>query len=167
MRPSGTPAQLEKRRRAAVQLLRRGRTLSAVARQVHASVSSVFRWWQAYQHEGRRGLRAKPTPGRPPGLSSIQSGKLVQLMVKGPLRAGYRTDLWTLARVAALIDREFGIRYHPGHVWKLLRNLGWSCQKPERRAVERDEAAIARWKYTEWPRIKKRRSTGRPSRLRR
>jgi transposase len=167
MRPSGTPAQLEKRRRAAVQLLRGGRTLSAVAGQIHASVSSVFRWWQAYRREGRRGLRAKPAPGRPPGLSSVQRGKLVQLLVKGPLRAGYRTDLWTLARVAALIHREFGIRYHPGHVWKLLTSLGWSCQKPERRAVERDEAAIARWKHHEWPRIKKRRSTWRPSRLRR
>jgi transposase len=68
-----------------------------------------------------------------------QRGKLVQLLVKGPLRAGYRTNLWTLARVTALIDREFGIRYHPGHVWKLLTSLGWSCQKPEQRAVERDE----------------------------
>ncbi|HEV8454717.1 MAG TPA: winged helix-turn-helix domain-containing protein [Gemmatimonadales bacterium] len=167
MRPSGTPAQLEKRRRTAVQLLRGGRTLAAVAGQIHASVSSVFRWWQVYQREGRRGLRAKPAPGRPPGLSPVQRGKLVQLLVKGPLRAGYRTDLWTLARVAALIHREFGIRYHPGHVWKLLTSLGWSCQKPERRAVERDEAAIARWKHNEWPRIKKRRSTWRPSRLRR
>jgi transposase len=167
MRPSGTPAQLEKRRRAAVQLLRGGRTLSAVAGQLHASVSSVFRWWQAYQREGPRGLRAKPAPGRPPGLSLVQKGKLVQLLVKGPLRAGYRTDLWTLARVAVLIHREFGIRYHPGHIWKLLTRLGWSCQKPERRAVERDEATIARWKHSEWPRIKKRRSTWRPSRLRR
>jgi transposase len=167
MRPSGTPAQLEKRRRSAVQLLRDGRTLSAVARQVHASVSSVFRWWQAYQRDGRRGLAPKPTPGRPPGLSPSQKGQLVRLLVKGPLRAGYSTDLWTLARVATLIQQEFGIRYHPGHVWKLLTGLGWSCQKPERRALERDEAAIARWKYTEWPRIKKRRPPRRPPRLRR
>jgi transposase len=167
MRPSGTPAQLEKRRRFAVQLLRGGRTLSAVARQLHASVSSVFRWWQAYQRHGRRGLRAKPTPGRPPGLSTGQKARLVRLLVKGPLQVGYTTDLWTLERVTTLIYQEFGIRYHPGHVWKLLTGLGWSCQKPERRAVERDEAAIARWKRDEWPRIKKRRSTWRPSRLRR
>ena len=167
MRRSGSPAQLEKRRRAAVQLLRGGRTLSAVARQVHASVSSVFRWWHAYQRDGRRGLAAKPTPGRPPGLSPGQKGQLVRRLVKGPLRAGYTTDLWTLARVAKLIQQEFGIRYHPGHVWKLLTGLGWSCQKPERRALERDEAAIARWTHTEWPRIKKRRSARRPPRLRR
>lgn len=167
MRPPGSPAQLEKRRRSAVQLLRGGRTLSAVARQVQASVSSVFRWWQAYQRDGRRGLAAKPTPGRPPGLSPRQKDQLVRLLVRGPLRAGYPTDLWTLPRVAKLIDQEFGVRYHPGHVWKVLTALGWSCQKPERRAVERDEAAIARWKYTEWPRIKKRRAPRRPPRLRR
>ena len=167
MRPPGSPAQLEKRRRAAVQLLRGGQTLSAVARKVHASVSSVFRWWQAYQREGRRGLAAKPTPGRPPGLSSRQKDQLVRLLVRGPLRAGYPTDLWTLPRVAKLIDQEFGVRYHPGHVWKVLTGLGWSCQKPDRRAVERDEAAIVRWKYTAWPRLKKRRAPRRPPRVRR
>jgi transposase len=141
--------------------------LSAVARQVQASVSSVFRWWQTYQRDGRQGLAAKPTPGRPPGLSPRQKDQLVRLLVRGPLRAGYPTDLWTLPRVAKLIDQEFGVRYHPGHVWKVLTALGWSCQKPERRAVERDEVAIARWKYTEWPRIKKRCAPRRPPRLRR
>jgi transposase len=91
----------------------------------------------------------------------------VKRLVQGPLHAGYRTDVWTLARIAKLIHQEFGIRYHPSHVWKILTALGWSCQKPERRAVERDEAAIARWKQHDWPRIKKRRTTWRPSRLRR
>lgn len=167
MRPPGTAAQLEKRRRRAVQLLESGKTLSAVARQLYAAVSSVFRWWQAYQRDGRQGLRPKPTPGRPPRLSEAQRRKLVSLLVKGPLRAGYTTDLWTLGRVAELIHGEFGVRYHPAHVWKVLTGLGWSCQKPERRASERDEAAIARWKREAWPRIKKRRTTWRPSRLRR
>lgn len=87
------------------------------------------------------------------------------MLLKGPQQAGYQTDLWTLQRVAALIDRHFGIQYHAGHVWKLLTALGWSCQKPERRAVERDEEAIARWTREEWPRIKKRRSPGGPSRV--
>jgi transposase len=167
MRPSGSPDQLEKRRRRAVQFLKAGRTLSAVARQVEASVSSVFRWWQAYQRAGQRGLRPRPTPGRPARLSEAQRRTLVKRLVQGPLHAGYRTDVWTLARIAKLIHREFGIRYHPSHVWKILTALGWSCQKPERRAVERDEAAIARWKQHDWPRIKKRRTTWRPSRLRR
>jgi transposase len=167
MRPPGASAQLEKRRQQAVQVVKGGGTLSAVARQVHASVSSVFRWWQAYRRHGRRGLRPKPTPGRPPALSEAQRRRLVKLLLKGPLRVGDTTDLWTLRRVATLIHHEFGVRYHPSHVWKVLTGLGWSCQKPERRAVERDEAAIARWKHEEWPRIKKRRSTWRPSRLRR
>src|SRR4029450_5819044 len=147
MRPPGPPKQLEKRRRHAVQLLESGRTLSAVARQVGAAVSSVFRWWQGDQRKGAPGVAGKAHPR--------------------PLRAAYRTDLWTLPRVADLIHQQFGVRYHPAHVWKVLTALGWSCQKPERRAVERDEAAIARWTREDWPRIKKRRATWRPSRLRR
>lgn len=165
MRPPGTPAQLEKRRRHAVQLLQAGKTLSAVARALSASVSSVFRWWQAYRKRGLKELRAKPTPGRPARLSQRQRQKLVRLLLRGPLAAGYRTDLWTLQRVAALIDREFGVSYHPSHVWKLLTDLGWSCQKPERRARERDEAAIARWKREEWPEVKKTGRTWGPSHL--
>jgi transposase len=167
MRPPGTPQQLEKRRRRAVQLLKSGRTLSTAARQVGAAVSAVFRWWQAYRRKGARGLDAQPTPGRPPRLSPAKKRHLVKLLTRGALRAGYQTDLWTLPRVAALIHREFGVRYHPAHVWKVLTALGWSCQKPERRAVERDEVAIARWTGEEWPRIKKRRATWRPSRVRR
>lgn len=167
MRPSGTSEQLEKRRRRAVQLLESGRTLAAVAGQVGGAVSSVFRWRQAYRWKGGHGLDARPTPGRPARLSPAQERRLVRLLAAGPLRAGYRTDLWTLGRVAELIAGEFGVRYHPAHVWKILTALGWSCQKPERRAVERDEAAIARWKREAWPRIKKRRSTWRPSRVRR
>lgn len=167
MRPPGSPEQLEKRRRSAVQLLKSGRTLSAVAGKVHASVSSVSRWWHTYERDGRLGLRPKPTPGRPAALSEAQKRKLVALLLKGAVRAGYATDLWTLARVAELIHRQFGVRYHPSHVWKLLIGLGWSCQKPERRAIERDEAAVDQWKHAEWPRIKKRRSTWGPSRIRR
>jgi transposase len=167
MRPPGTAKHLEKRRRRAVQLLESGQRLAAAARQVGAAVSSVFRWWQAYRRAGVRGLETKPTPGRPARLSAAQKRRLVKLLSHGPLRAGYRTDLWTLGRVTELIHQEFGVRYHPAHVWKVLTGLGWSCQKPERRAVERDEAAIARWKREDWPRIKKRRTTWRPSRLRR
>jgi len=109
-------------------------------------MSSVFRWWQAYQREGPRALEGKPTPGRPPRLSTTQKRRLVTLLGRGALHAGYRTDFWTADRVTELIAQEFRVRYHPAHVWKVLTALGWSCQKPERRAIERDEAAIARWK---------------------
>jgi transposase len=167
MRPSGTPKQLEKRRRRAVQLLESGQSLSAVARQIGAVVSSVFRWRQTYRRKGARGLAARPIPGRPSRLSAAEKRQLVSLLTRGAMRAGYRTDLWTLPRVAELIYQKFGVRYHPAHVWKVLTALGWRCQKPERRALERDEAAIARWTCDDWPRIKKRRATGRPSRVRR
>ena len=166
MRPAGTPEQLEQRRRRAIAQVKAGHTLSTVARQFSASVSSVHRWWQAYARAGVRGLRPKPIPGRPSRLSAVQKQQLVTLLGRGPLRAGYRTDLWTLPRVAGVIREHFGVRYHPAHVWKLLTGLGWSCQKPERRAVERDEPAIARWKRTAWPRIKKRRAPGGPPRVR-
>ena len=167
MRPPGTPKQLEKRRRRAVQLLESGQTLSAVAHRIGAAASSVFRWRQVSRRKGTQGLAARPTPGRPPRLSTVQKRQLVKLLTRGALHSGYRTDLWTLPRVTELIHRQFGVHYHPAHVWKVLTTLGWSCQKPERRAVERDEVAVARWKRDEWPRIKKHRSAWRPSRLRR
>jgi transposase len=165
MRPQGTAQQLEKRRRQAVRLLQAGKTLSAVARAVSASVSSVFRWAHAYKRKGVRGLRPHPTPGRPAKLSAAQKRVLVKVLLRGPLAAGYRTDLWTLQRVAEVIADQFGIQYHPCHVWKLLHSLGWSCQKPERRALQRDEEAIKRWRQERWPDIKKRRSRWRPSRV--
>jgi transposase len=76
-------------------------------------------------------------------------------LVEGPQAHGYVTAVWTLPRVAKLIAQRTGQRYHPGHVWKLLRGLGFCCQQPTRRAIERDEAAIARWQKVEWPRLKK------------
>jgi transposase len=165
MRPLGTAQQLERRRRQAIRLLKAGKTLSAVARTVSASVSSVFRWDETYRQKGLKGLRPRPTPGRPPKLSPSQKKRLVTLLLKGPLAAGYRTDLWTLTRIAQLIRRRWGVAYHPCHVWKLLTSVGWSCQKPERRALQRDDAAIASWKRHRWPHIKKRRATWGPSGL--
>jgi transposase len=86
-----------------------------------------------------------------------------RLLLKGPRAAGYATELWTLKRIAQLIQKYFDIRYHPNHLWRLLRRLGWSCQKPERRALERNEAVIAHWKRYRWPHIKKRRKAWGPS----
>lgn len=159
MRPPGTAYQLQKRREYAIQLLRSGRSLSTVARAVSVSPSSVFRWRQAYKRRGRKGLEAKPVPGRSPRLSRAQKEQLEQALLDGPLAAGYKTDLWTLERITRLIYRRFGVRYHPGHVWKILTALGFSCQKPERRALQRDDEAIAHWKHYVWPRIKKKADT--------
>ena len=137
MRPAGTPKQLQRRRRRAVRLLQAGQPMAGVARQVQASVSSVWRWWQTYQRAGPRGLQPRPTPARPSRLSAAQQHTLERILAKGPRRAGYPTDLWTLARVAKVIRREFGIRYHPSHVWKLLTARGWQCQPHELSEAEK------------------------------
>lgn len=166
MRPSGTPEQLETRRRCAVALLHAGTPYREVARQVGVSLSSVVRWEQAYRRDKRNGLRARPIPGRPCRLAASQQEQLKAVLLHGARAAGYATELWTLKRVAQVIRKRFGVRYSPVGVWALLRHgLGWSWQKPERRALQRNETAIAHWRQKEWPRIKKRRAPGRASRF--
>ena len=155
MRPHGTAQQLEARRHRAIALLRAGKTYQSVAATLNASISSVVRWAQSYRKGGKAALQPKKTPGRPPRLSAKQKRKLRSLLEGGALAAGYTTDLWTLPRIAKLIQKHFGVRYHPGHVWRIMLSLDWTWQKPERRAVQRDEESIARWKRHTWPRIKK------------
>lgn len=168
MRPSGTAEQLEKRRRGAIALLQAGMPYREVARRVEASLSSVVRWEQAYRRDKRNGLRARPIPGRPCRLSAGQKEQLKTVLLRGAGAAGYPTELWTLRRIGEVIRKRFRVRYSPVGVWALLRHgMGWSWQKPERRALQRNDVAIARWKRDEWPRIKKRRSTRRASRVRR
>lgn len=156
MRPKGSAKELEVRRRIGGRLLQQGKGVREVARLVGASPSSVSRWKRALEAGGPAALRAKPHPGRRARLKPEQKKRLEQVLLAGPQAAGFATDLWTLARVAQVIERLFGVTYHPGHVWYLLRGMGWSCQKPERRARERDEAAIAAWRKHDWPRLKKR-----------
>jgi transposase len=162
MRPNGTYQQLEKRRLQAIAMLESGKSYQTVANSLSASLSSVVRWVQAYCQEGRAGLKAKPIPGRPARLSVRDQAKLERILLKGPLQAGYPTDLWTLRRVAEVIEQRFQVSYHPGHVWKLLVGMGWSCQKPEGRSTRRDEPAIEHWKRYTWPRIKKSPKAWRP-----
>ena len=140
-------------------MLQDGVPLSEVARHVGVWPGSVVRWRDAYERAGEEGLKAKRHPGRKPRLSAQERGRLGELLVQGPQAHGYRTQLWTLPRVAEVIEKEFGVSYHPGHVWRILRAMEWSCQKPERRARERDEEAIRRWRQKRWPHIKKRSKT--------
>jgi len=158
MRPKGSAAELEARRRLAGKLLLEDRKVGEVAEIVGASTSSVRRWRQAVEKGGIEALKAKPHPGPKPRLDAKQKQRLVKTLLAGPRKAGYRTDLWTCPRVAEVIAKKFRVEYHPAHVWKLLRSLGWTCQKPEQRARERDGAAIRRWREKEWPRIKRGRS---------
>jgi len=163
MRPVGSAQQLEARRRKAVSLLKQGCSYQAVARLVQSSISSLVRWRQAFRRNGRAGLKPRPTPGRPPRLPPRQKRELVDLLKRGACAAGYRTEMWTSGRVAEQIRRRWKIAYHPGHVWKILVALGWSCQKPERRAIQRNPRKIRRWQQRDWPRIKKSPAAGRPS----
>jgi transposase len=163
MRPYGSPTTLETRRRRAAALLAQGLSLSEVARRVHASVGSVSQWRRTWTSGGEAALAAKPVPGRPPKLTDRQCQQLLRCLLKGAKVYGFPNELWTLKRIATVIWLEFRVRYHPSHVWKVLRRWHWSCQVPERRAIQRDERAIAHWKRYQWPAIKKSPKTWRPS----
>jgi transposase len=155
MRLPGSAKVLEARRQRAMQWLDRGLSLHEVGRRVGASPSSVRRWRDARSEQGDEGLKVRSAPGRPPKLQAADKAKLIKLLLRGAPKHGFTTDVWTTSRIAELICTHFGVRYHNDHVGRLLRALGWSHQKPERRAVERDEEAIARWKKETWPRVKK------------
>lgn len=155
MRPYGTQKQLEKRRRHAIEMLKKKYTLSAVAKKIGCPVSSVFLWRQMHKEGGDEAIKSKPVPGRPEKLKHGQKRTLTRILLKGAIACGYPTDLWTTRRVAEVIEERFGVEYHPNHLWRFLQSLGWSCQKPEKRARERDEAAIQKWKRKKWPYIKK------------
>ena len=156
MRPKGTAQELQRRRERAVLLLDENHGIRQVARMVGVAPGSVVRWRDAYEKKGLKALASKPHPGPTPKLSEKHRKKLVRLLQKGPPAHGYNTHLWTLKRVAELIYNYFGVRYDPSGVWHILNTLGWSCQKPERRARECNEAAIEQWRSKDWPHIKKR-----------
>lgn len=155
MRPRGSAEILENRRRRALALLKEGFSLNAVARGLTCAASSVMRWRNAFRRQGPGAFQVRFSPGRPAKLTPAQQRRLVRLLLKSPLAHGYRTDLWTTARIAELIQKNFDVRYHPDHVGRLLHQLGWTAQKPESRALQRDDEAIARWKRNDWPRVKK------------
>jgi transposase len=154
---------LEHRRRRAAELLKSGLSMEEVSHRVGCTKASVCRWRQALSQGGANGLAAKPVPGRPPKLSEDQCGQLLDLLLQGAVACGYPNELWTLDRIAEVIQREFGVDYHSNYLWRLLHQHGWSCQVPEWRALQRDEAGIAHWKRYRWPHIKKRAKTWGPS----
>jgi transposase len=155
MRPTGSAAQLEYRRQLGGKLLAQGKGVREVARLLAVAPSSVSRWKQALKRGGERALQAKPHTGPASRLSVAQKRRLVATLVAGPRAAGHATELWTCPRVTEVIRRQFGVHYHPAHVWRLLRALVWRPQKPEHQARERNEDAVARWRRQTWPRLKK------------
>ena len=155
MRPHGSPAHLEQRRLQAVILFEKGIPPVEVAHRLKVGRRSVRRWKASFLKNGRKALKAQPAPGRPGRLAPARKERLAQVLLRGAQSAGYHTDLWTCPRVADLLEKEFHVRYHVDHIGRLLHSMGWSPQKPERRARERDEKAIRRWVRVEWPAIKK------------
>jgi transposase len=159
-----TLEQMEERRLVAARLLRQGRFSQAdIARQLGVSRASVSRWAATLAQEGRRGLQARTIAGRPPRLAEKPWARLGRLLDRGAMAAGFATERWTLKRIAALIEREFGIHYHPRYLERPLKAHGFSVQRPATRAKERDELVIAAWPKREWVALKKRRvgNTGR------
>ena len=146
---------LQKRRMRAANLLRRGVTQAQVAAKLGVSRQSVSRWAATVEAEGPTGLRKAGRAGRRPGLDEAQRSRLIESLKAGALVAGYGTDLWTLKRVGRLIEDDTGLRYSESGVWHVLANLGFSCQRPVGRALERDEAGIEHWQRKRWPTLKK------------
>jgi transposase len=152
MRPKGTPTELERRRKRAVELVEQGESPTVVARILGVRRSSLYRWLHLARQP--HGLDRKPAPGPTPALSDEQLAQLEALLLQGAKAHGWPNQLWTAARVARLIERRFGVKHHPEHVRKVLKHrLNWSSQKPRRKARERDDKEVERWKDDELPRI--------------
>ena len=153
---------MEARRFHAARLFAQGESQGAVARALGVTRVTAHHWYHAWQEDGRRALKAAGRAGRKPKLGAPQLAKIEQALRAGPRDAGFSTDLWTLPRVADVIERLTQVRHHPGHVWRVLRGLNWSLQRPARRARERDEDAIEQWKTRRWVQLKKTPGAGEP-----
>jgi transposase len=147
--------EMERRRKRAAGMFEKGYPAAEVARRVGVSRQAATRWKDAWRQGGVGALGSKGAAGRKPRLSQDQRRQVTDALLQGPLVRGYRTNLWTLPRVALLIKDLTGVGYHSGHVWHLLRALNFSCQRPTRRALERDDEKIAHWKRYVWPNLKK------------
>jgi transposase len=153
--PTIPPECLEWRRFRALYLKRRGWYQCDIAEALDVSEEAISRWLAHAREDGPDALRARGSPGRPPGLSPAQRRSIPEFLWHGPEAYGFRGQVWTCARVAKVIQWEFGVRYHKGHVSRLLRGLNWTPQQPIKRAVQRDEQAIRRWRDETWPELRR------------
>jgi putative transposase len=150
---------LEQRRMEAARLLEQGHSQSEVARRVRVHRQSVSQWARQLEQGGRRALKKAGRAGRKPRLRPEDLRRIERGLKRGPEALGYESSLWTSWRVAHLIEQECGVQYHSSQAWRILRQLGWSCQRPTGRALERDEEKIRQWKRERWPALKKRPKT--------
>ena len=155
-RPLGSGQKLEERRiRAVNEVVKDGQVPAAVAKKYKVEVGTLYRWIGKHRKDKKGGLKSKPTPGAPRRLSEAQLVQLEKMILAGARAAGFANDLWTCARLADLIKKEFGVQYHFNHVGKILARMGWTPQRPETRAIERDDRRIRHWVKDEFPKIKK------------
>jgi transposase len=146
----------EGRRLRAFELKKEGWSQQEIADALGVSKGAVSQWMRRAREGGVQALKRKPAPGAVPRLSDQQRAKIPELLEMGAEAHGFRGDVWTCARVAEVVRREFGVSYHPAHVSRLLGALRQSLQKPQRRANQRNEEAIEHWKEKRWPSLKKR-----------
>lgn len=146
--------QAERRRLQGGRLLLKGVTQAEVARRCAVSRPTVLEWKRRLEEGGLQALR-NGTRGRPARLDEQMRTQLAQLLMAGARSQGYATELWTLPRIAKLIEQHFGHTFSTSQVSRLLAAMGWSSQKPEKRALQRDEKAIRQWKAKRWPTLKK------------
>ncbi len=146
---------LEGRRLRAWALKEQGWKQRDIAKALGVTEGAVSQWIRRGREGGVEALRHRPSPGPQPRLNAQQRARIPTVLAKGAEAYGFRGDLWTTKRVAIVIEREFGVRYHPAHVSRLLREIGWSVQKPIQRASQRDEVAIDAWRKERWPTLKK------------
>jgi transposase len=133
------------------ELFAAGRSQAEVAHELGVARQNVSRWHARWQAGGLEALRSAGPTGPAPRLSDQRRAAIDQALRQGAHAHGFDTDHWTLARITTVIEQRTGARYHPGHTWKLLRRMGWRLQRPARRAVERNQQAIARWVAEDWP----------------
>jgi transposase len=151
------------RRERAAELFGQGRSQAEVARQLDVSRQSASRWHTRWQADGTTALRTRGPTGRRPKVADDQLEGIERALLEGALAHGFPTDVWTLDRIAVLIQGLTGVALSNPSVWRLLRDrLGWSVQRPQRQATERDEDTIQHWVAHEWPRIKKGQPQNRP-----
>ena len=149
----------EARRLRAWELKQQGWKQRTIAAALGVTPGAVSQWLQRAAGGGAEALRNRLRPGPTPKLAPEQRARLPEVLARGAEAYGFAGDVWTTARVATVIEREFGARYHPAHVSRLLRAAGWSVQRPIRRATQRDEAAIAAWYAERWPALKRGRTS--------
>ena len=147
--------ELRRRRVRGARLLQDGFAPAEVARRVGVSRQSVMRWERVLESGGFAQVARLGVRGRPRQLSDAQLAELAQVLKQGAIAAGYATEMWTLRRIAALIEEKFGVHLVPSSVWRLLGAMGWSVQRPTGQARERNERAIRTWKIKRWPALKK------------